>query len=316
MKLAFVFPGQGSQSVGMMRDYADDPVVRQTFDEASAALDADLWSMVETGPEAALNQTANTQPVMLTAGIAVYRSWLAAGGPRPAIAAGHSLGEYSALVAAGAFSLADAVRLVRTRGQAMQAAVPEGEGGIAAILGIEADQVSAACAEAANGEVVSPANLNAPGQIVISGRRSAVERAIELCKGKGAKRAVMLPMSVPAHCELMRPAAQVLGAALASLTVVSPLAFPVVNNVDVVVAPDAHGISDALVRQLYMPVRWMEVVAALETRHGVTHIVECGPGKVLHGLVRRIVSSATSATLSSSQAIRDTISIISQESSE
>lgn len=314
MKLAFVFPGQGSQSVGMMRDYADDPVIRQTFDEASTALGTDLWSMVETGPEAVLNQTANTQPVMLTADVAVYRAWLAAGGPRPSVAAGHSLGEYSALVAAGAFSLADAVRLVKTRGEAMQAAVPEGAGGIAAILGIEMDQVSAACAEAAKGEVVSPANLNAPGQIVISGGRSAVERAIELCKSKGAKRAVMLPMSVPAHSELMRPAAIVLGAALDSLTVGGPLAFPVVNNVDVVAAPDGDGICDALVRQLYLPVRWIEVVAALESVHGATHVVECGPGKVLHGLVRRIVSGATSATLSSSQAIRDTIAATSEGS--
>ncbi|MFO1321548.1 MAG: ACP S-malonyltransferase [Burkholderiales bacterium] len=314
MKLAFVFPGQGSQSVGMMRDYGEDPVIRQTFDEASTALDTNLWTMVEAGPEAVLNQTANTQPVMLTADIAVYRAWLAAGGAQPDVAAGHSLGEYAALVAAGALKLSDAVRLVRTRGEAMQAAVPEGEGGIAAILGLDAVQVADACSIASQGEVVSPANLNAPGQIVISGKKSAVERAIEQCKAMGAKRGVMLPMSVPAHCELMKPAGRVLGDALAALDISSP-AFPVVNNVDVSVVAEANGISDALIRQLHRPVRWIEVVTALETAHGATHIVECGPGKVLHGLVRRIVSNSVSMTLSSSQAIRDTIGSISQGSS-
>lgn len=314
MKLAFVFPGQGSQSVGMMRDYAEDPAVRQSFDESSEALGTDLWAMVEQGPDEALNLTANTQPVMLTADIAVYRAWLAAGGPRPAVVAGHSLGEYAALVAAGVLTLADAVRLVRARGQAMQAAVPEGEGGIAAILGLDADQVASACAAAAQGEVVSPANLNAPGQIVISGRKSAVERAIEQCKAGGAKRAVLLPMSVPAHCELMKPAAQVLASAIGALSLRKP-EIPVVNNVDVAAASEPQDIADALVRQLYRPVRWIEVVGALESVHGATHVVECGPGKVLHGLVRRIVSGAASATLSSSQAIRDTISAISQGSS-
>jgi [acyl-carrier-protein] S-malonyltransferase len=311
MKTAFVFPGQGSQSVGMLRDYADHPVVRATLEEASAALGQDLLALTEAGPEADLNQTANTQPVMLAADVAIYRAWRAAGGGEPAVLAGHSLGEYAALVVAEVIDFTAAVRVVRARGEAMQAAVPAGQGGIAAILGLDVPEVEAACAEAGQGQVVSPANLNAPGQIVISGARAAVERAIEACKARGAKRAVMLPMSVPAHCSLMRPAAEVLAHALGSCEL-RPARIPVVNNVDVALVDRPADIQDALVRQLYSPVRWIETVQALELREGAGRIVECGPGKVLHGLVRRIVTGATAVTLSSGQVITDTIAAIAQ----
>ena len=311
MKLAFVFPGQGSQSVGMLRDYAAHDVVRSTLEEASAVLGQDLWRLVEEGPEADLNQTANTQPVMLAADVAVYRAWAAEGGPSPRMVAGHSLGEYAALVAAGVMTLAQGLQVVRARGQAMQAAVPAGAGGIAAVLGLEPSQVDEACAEASAGEVVSAANLNAPGQVVISGTRAAVERALEACKARGAKRAVMLPMSVPAHCALMKPASATLSAALAGVEM-RPPSIPVINNVDVAAAGDPDGIRDALVRQLYSPVRWIETVQSLEGA-GCTHIVECGPGKVLHGLVRRIVTGAASITLSSSQAIVEACQTLNQE---
>lgn len=310
MKLAFVFPGQGSQSVGMLGDYLDLPVVRTTIDEASSALGQDLFALIENGPEEALNQTTNTQPVMLAADIAVYRAWQAQGGPAPILAAGHSLGEYAALVAGGALGFAEALKLVRVRADAMQQAVPEGQGGIAAILGLDADQVAAACAEAAAGEVVSPANLNAPGQIVIAGSKAAVGRAIDACKARGAKRAVLLPMSVPSHCALMRPAADTLADALAGIALTAP-AFPIINNVDVREAATPAEITDALVRQLYCPVRWIEIVTAMQVA-GVTHIVECGPGKVLHSMVRRIATEVTSATLSSTQAIADTLVSIRQ----
>lgn len=311
MTLAFVFPGQGSQSVGMLRDYTGFPEVRATLDEASAALGIDMWSLIDLGPEATLGLTVNTQPVMLAADIAVYRAWRAAGGPAPDVAAGHSLGEYAALVAAGVLPFADALRAVRVRAEAMQAAVPEGQGGIAAILGLEADQIAAACREAAQGEVVSAANLNAPGQIVISGHRTAVERAIEGCKALGAKRAILLPMSVPAHCALMAPAEGPLAEALAGITIGSA-AFPVLHNVTVDTTSSADAVRDALVRQLTHSVRWIETVQTLETRFGATHIVECGPGKVLHGLVRRIAKTAASHTLSGEQAIRDTVTAIAQ----
>jgi [acyl-carrier-protein] S-malonyltransferase len=304
MKLAMVFPGQGSQSPGMMRSYGADPVVRATFDEASAALGEDLWSLVEDGPAAALDRTINTQPVMLAADIAVWRLWCAQGGARPAVVAGHSLGEYAALVVAEVLDFADAIRLVRARAQAMQDAVPEGQGGIAAVLGLGDDQVRASCIEAEeDGEIVEPANLNAPGQVVISGSRGAVERAIAAAKARGAKRAVMLPMSVPAHCALMRPAAAVLAVHLGRLSLASPK-VPVINNVDVATptAPDA--VADALLRQLHRPVRWIEVVQHM-AREGVTHVVECGPGKVLHGLVRRISPETTNLALASAAAISE-----------
>lgn len=311
MTLAFVFPGQGSQSVGMLRDYAGFPEVRATLDEASAALGTDLWTLTDAGPEAALGLTVNTQPVMLAADIAVYRAWRAAGGPAPDVAAGHSLGEYAALVASGVLPFADALRIVRVRAEAMQAAVPEGQGGIAAVLGLEPDQIAAACRDAAQGEVVSAANLNAPGQIVISGHKSAVERAIEACKTLGAKRAILLPMSVPAHCALMAPAEAALGRALSGIAI-GQAAFPVVHNVTVDTSGGAEAVRDVLVRQLTHSVRWIETVQALESRYGATHIVECGPGKVLHGLVRRIAKTAASHTLSGEQAIRDTITAIAQ----
>ncbi len=314
MKLAFVFPGQGSQSLGMLEAFAELPEVRATFDEASSVLGEDLFALVGQGPEAALHMTVNTQPVMLAADVALYRAWVVRNGPTPDIAAGHSLGEYAALVAAGAIAFPDAVALVRTRAKAMQEAVPEGQGGIAAILGLEVDQVAEACAEAAAGDVVSPANLNAPGQIVIAGHRAAVERAIESCKARGAKRAILLPMSVPSHCALMRPAADVLEASLASLSLTPPM-FPVVNNADVASAVDGAAIADALVRQLFMPVRWIETVATLRAA-SVTHIVECGPGKVLHGMVRRMAPDATCLTLSSGTALIEALDAVRQSEGE
>lgn len=310
MKLAFVFPGQGSQSVGMLEAYADLPEVRATFDEASAVLDEDLFSLVAQGPEAALNMTVNTQPVMLAADVGLYRAWIARGGPPPDVAAGHSLGEYAALVASGAISFSDAVGLVRTRARAMQEAVPEGQGGIAAILGLDLDQVAEACTAAAAGDIVSPANLNAPGQIVIAGNRAAVERAIELCKARGAKRAILLPMSVPSHCALMRPAADMLAASLSRTSLTAP-SFSVINNADVATPADGMAIADALVRQLFMPVRWIETVATLRAA-SVTHIVECGPGKVLHGMVRRMAPEAACLTLSSGPALIEALDGIRQ----
>ncbi|MFN8992030.1 MAG: ACP S-malonyltransferase [Betaproteobacteria bacterium] len=301
MNLAFVFPGQGSQSVGMLTVYADHPVVEQTLVEASEALGQDLVALVRDGPEDALASTVNTQPVMLACDVAVYRAWRAEGGPDANVLAGHSLGEYAALVVAGVFEFADALRIVRLRARAMQEAVPEGQGGIAAILGLDMDGVRASCVEASDGDVVEPANFNAPGQVVIAGARAAVERAIAAAKARGAKRAVMLPMSVPAHCALMRPAAEALARHLDAVSMHSP-AIPVVNNADVAAPADPARIREALVRQLYSPVRWIEVVGELRVR-GTTHILECGPGKVLQGLVKRIAPDIPSWTLASSQAI-------------
>jgi len=285
MSVALVFPGQGSQSVGMMAAYGDHPVIRDTFAEASAALGEDLWQMVVEGPAERLALTVNTQPLMLTAGVAVYRAWLAAGAPAPSVVAGHSLGEYSALVAAGALSFADAVPLVRFRAQAMQEAVPAGEGAMAALLGLEPAVVDAVCAEAAQGQVVSAANLNAPGQIVIAGATAAVERAVALAKERGAKRAVPLPVSAPFHCALMRPAAERLAERLQSVKISVPT-IAVVNNVDVAVETDPERIRDALIRQAYSPVRWIETIETIAAR-GVSHIFECGPGKVLAGMSKR-----------------------------
>lgn len=287
MKFALVFPGQGSQSVGMMAAYGDAPVVGATFDEASAALGRDLWQLAADGPAEALSQTVNTQPLMLTAGIAVYRLWLEKGGPVPAMVAGHSLGEYSALVAAGVLSLADAVRLVEIRAKAMQVAVPAGEGAMAAVMGLDADSVVAACAEAAQGQVVQAVNFNEPKQTVIAGHKAAVERAAEAVKARGAKRALMLPVSAPFHCALMQPAAEALKAPLAAVAFAVP-AIPVVNNVDVAQLADPAAIRDALVRQAAGPVRWVETMQAMHAA-GVTHVFECGPGKVLAGLVKRCV---------------------------
>ncbi len=308
MKFAFVFPGQGSQSVGMMNGFAALPVVRQTFAEASEVLGQDLWDLVAQGPDAALNQTVNTQPVMLTAGVAVYRAWEDLHGPEPAVMAGHSLGEYSALVASGALGFADALRLVRLRAQAMQEAVPEGTGGIAAILGLEDGTVEAVCREAAQGEVVEPANYNSPAQVVVAGHRGAVERSMALAKARGAKRVMMLPMSAPSHCSLMRPAAERLAQALAQVPIQSSQ-IAVWHNVDAEERHDADAIRQALVRQVYSPVRWVDIVRRL-AQEGVTHVVECGPGKVLAGLNRRIEPSQQALALTDEAALRDALNVL------
>jgi [acyl-carrier-protein] S-malonyltransferase len=287
MSLAIVFPGQGSQSVGMMAGFADLPIVEKTFLEANQILGVDLWTMVREGPAEALNQTVNTQPVMLVAGVACWRAWSERGNPMPQWFAGHSLGEYSALVASGAMRFEDALPLVRFRAQAMQEAVPEGTGGIAAILGLDDAALPAVLAEAAQGEVLEPANLNSPGQVVIAGHRSAVERGMALAKLKGAKRAVMLPMSAPSHCSLMKPAAERLRERLEKIDIRKPQ-VPVIQNRFVESFDDPAKIRVALVEQLYNPVRWIETVQLLGSK-GVKRVVECGPGKVLVGLSKRIV---------------------------
>ena len=303
MNFAFVFPGQGSQSVGMMAAYGDSAVIRETFAEASAALGEDLWQMVADGPAELLAQTVNTQPLMLTAGIAVYREWIARGGAVPALVAGHSLGEYSALVAAGALDFQDAVKLVRLRAQAMQEAVPQGEGAMAALLGLDEAQAVEACAEAAQGEVVSAANLNSPGQIVIAGSRAAVERAIVAAKARGAKRGVLLPVSAPFHCALMKPAAERLQQRLAEIEVRVP-SIAVLNNVDVAVEDQPARIKDALVRQAYSPVRWIETVQEI-ARRGSTHVFECGPCKVLTGMTKRIEGSLQGGAIADAASLAD-----------
>jgi [acyl-carrier-protein] S-malonyltransferase len=294
---AFVFPGQGSQAVGMLDAWGDHPAVRQALAEASAALGEDIGALIHAGPKEQLDLTTNTQPVMLTAGIACYRAWLAEGGAIPAAVAGHSLGEYTALVAAGALTLADALPLVRLRAQAMQEAVPVGQGAMAAILGLDADAVRAGCAEAAgaSGEVVEAVNFNDPRQTVIAGSKAGVEKGCEVLKAKGAKRALPLPVSAPFHSSLMKPAAERLKARLAEVSIAAPQ-IAVVNNVDVAVATAPDAIRDALYRQAFGPVRWVEVVQALRAR-GLSHIIECGPGKVLAGMAKRIDGEATSATL-------------------
>ena len=288
MAFAFVFPGQGSQSVGMMAAYGDSAVVRSTFDEASATLGQDLWQMVSDGPAELLSQTVNTQPLMLTAAIATYRLWQEKGGRLPLVVAGHSLGEYSALVAAGVIGFKDAVPLVRLRATAMQEAVPVGTGAMAAILNLDDEKIREACIEAAekigNGEVVEPVNFNGPGQTVIAGSKAAVEAACEGCKSRGAKRAVLLPVSAPFHSSLIRPAADRLAARLTELDFLAPK-IPVVNNVDVAIETDPMKIKDALVRQAYSPVRWVETMQKIATMN-VTTVAECGPGKVLSGLVK------------------------------
>lgn len=294
---AFVFPGQGSQSVGMLDAWGDHPAVRTTLQEASEALQEDVGALIHAGPKEALELTTNTQPVMLTAAIACWRAWRAEGGPQPVAVAGHSLGEYSALVAAGALTLADALPLVRLRAQAMQQAVPVGAGAMAAILGLEAQAVRQACAQvaASTGEVVEAANYNDPKQTVIAGSKAGVDAACEALKAAGAKRALLLPVSAPFHCSLMKPAAEVLREKLQTVALRSP-AIPVVNNIDAAVQADPDAIRDALFRQAFGPVRWVEVVQALRA-HGVQHLFECGPGKVLAGLVKRIDAGLVSTTV-------------------
>jgi [acyl-carrier-protein] S-malonyltransferase len=295
MQLAFVFPGQGSQSVGMMAGWGDRAEVRVTFAEASDALGQDLWALVADGPAELLNQTVNTQPAMLAADVAVWRVWRAAGGATPALLAGHSLGEYAALVAAGSLNFADAIRLVRFRAEAMQAAVPEGVGAMAAILGLDDDSVRAVCSEAAMGEVVEAVNLNSPGQVVIAGNKAAVERAMALAKEKGAKRALPLPVSVPSHSSLMLPAAEKLRAHLQGVAIAAP-AIPVLHNTDVQSHAELDALRAALAKQLHTPVRWVETVQALKAA-GIERVIECGPGKVLAGLNKRIDDSLPAVAL-------------------
>jgi [acyl-carrier-protein] S-malonyltransferase len=301
-KLAIVFPGQGSQSVGMLADlYQNYPLVQDTFNEASAALGYDLWALIANGPEEQLNETQRTQPALLTASVAVWRLWQQQGGATPAYFAGHSLGEYSALVCAGVLSLADAVKLVEKRGQYMQQAVPAGTGAMAAIIGLDDAAIAKACADAAQGEVVAPVNYNSPGQVVIAGHKAAVERAGEACKTAGAKRALPLPVSVPSHCALMRPAADQLATDLAALNF-QPPAIPVVNNVDVQIASNGDAIKDALIRQLYSPVRWTETIEYFAA-HGVTEVLELGAGKVLSGLIKRINKELNTSSITDSAAL-------------
>ena len=298
---AFVFPGQGSQSVGMLDAWGDHPVVQQTLQEASDALGENIGQLIHEGPKEALGLTTNTQPVMLVSAIAAYRVWLSEGGAQPSVVAGHSLGEYSALVAAGALTLAQAVPLVRFRAQAMQEAVPVGTGAMAAILGMDSQQVIAGCAQAqatfaaGSGEVVEAVNFNDPAQTVIAGSKAAVDKACEMLKAAGAKRALPLPVSAPFHSSLMLPAAQRLKEKLAATPIATP-AIPVVNNIDVAVQTDPDAIRDALYRQAFGPVRWVECVAAIKAR-GVHTLVECGPGKVLAGLTKRIDAELTGLPL-------------------
>ncbi|RAS38225.1 ACP S-malonyltransferase [Paraburkholderia bryophila] len=308
MKFAFVFPGQGSQTVGMLNAFADHAIVRETVQEASDALNQDLGKLIAEGPVEDLNLTTNTQPVMLTAAYAIYRAWQQAGGPQPAIVAGHSLGEYTALVAAGALAFRDAVPLVRFRAQAMQTAVPVGEGGMAAILGLDDDTVRAVCVEASVAGVVEAVNFNAPAQVVIAGHKAAVEKACEVAKAKGAKRALPLPVSAPFHSSLLKPASDQLREYLASVNVQVP-AIPVINNVDVAIVNEPAQIKDALVRQAAGAVRWVESVQAIAAQ-GVTHVIECGPGKVLAGLTKRIDGNLIGASVFDPASLEETLKLV------
>ncbi|MEN4221557.1 ACP S-malonyltransferase [Serratia marcescens] len=301
-QFAFVFPGQGSQTVGMLAELAAKfPIVEETFGEASSALGYDLWQLVQQGPAEELNKTWQTQPALLAASVAIFRVWQQQGGKAPALMAGHSLGEYSALVCAGVLDFKAAIRLVELRGKLMQEAVPEGTGAMYAIIGLDNDAIAKACEESAQGQVVSPVNFNSPGQVVIAGNKEAVERAGVACKAAGAKRALPLPVSVPSHCALMKPAADKLAVALQDITFNAPQ-VPVVNNVDVRTENDPEAIRSALVRQLYSPVRWTESVEFIAAQ-GVTSLLEVGPGKVLTGLTKRIVDTLTAA------AVNDTASL-------
>jgi len=309
---AFVFPGQGAQSVGMLDAWGDHPAVREVLDEASQALGEDVGRLIHEGPKERLELTTNTQPAMLAAAIACYRAWRAEGGAEPAAVAGHSLGEYSALVAAGALTLGDALPLVRFRAQAMQEAVPVGAGAMAAILGLDAAAVVEGCTKAAaeTGAVVSAANFNDPKQTVISGAKAAVDRACETLKGMGAKRALPLAVSAPFHCALMRPAAEALKARLAAVTITAPR-IPVINNIDAAAPSDPQAVRDALFRQAFGPVRWVDVIRALGAR-GLRHVFECGPGKVLAGMTRRIDAEAVSASVFDPASLRDALGLLVQ----
>lgn len=308
MKFAFVFPGQGSQSVGMLAGFDGHAVVRETLQEASDALGQDVAELISSGPAEALNLTTNTQPVMLAAAYAVYRAWLAEGGAAPALVAGHSLGEYTALVAAGVIAFRDAVPLVRFRAQAMQEAVPVGQGGMAAILGLDDDTVRAVCAESSAAGVVEAVNFNAPAQVVIAGDKAAVEKACEIAKARGAKRALPLPVSAPFHSSLLKPASDRLREYLADVTFVAP-SIPLINNVDVAILNDPAQIKDALVRQAASPVRWVETVRKMADA-GVTHVVECGPGKVLTGLTKRIDGELAGIAITDAASLADALTLL------
>jgi len=309
MNVAFVFPGQGSQTVGMLDAWSGHAEVQAVVAQASQALGQDLGALIAQGPADILNLTTNTQPAMLTAAVAVYRAWIGAGGRPPSVVAGHSLGEYSALTAAGSLALEDAVRLVRIRADSMQSAVPVGSGAMAAILGLDDAAVIAVCAQAAqHGGVVEAVNFNAPAQVVIAGNKDAVARACDLAKAAGAKRALPLPVSAPFHSRLLAPAAQTLARALADVTVRAPN-MTLINNVDVASPSDPDAIRDALVRQAWRPVRWVEVIRAMKAR-GVTHVVECGPGKVLQGLTRRIDADLTALAITDPASLQAALQVL------
>ncbi|MEJ2767680.1 ACP S-malonyltransferase [Mycetohabitans sp. B46] len=308
MKFAFVFPGQGSQSIGMLDAFSDHLVVKATLEEASDALSQDIGRLIAQGPADELNLTTHTQPVMLTAAYAIYRVWQQAGGAAPAVVAGHSLGEYTALVAAGAITFRDALPLVRFRAQAMQQAVPVGAGGMAAVLGLDDDAVRAACSEAGAVGIVEAVNFNAPAQVVIAGHKAAVDKACEIAKAKGAKRAVLLPVSAPFHSSLLKPASERLREYLADVDVRAPQ-IPVVSNIDVAMVSDPAGIKDALVRQAAGPVRWVECVRAIAAQQ-ITHVIECGPGKVLAGLTRRIDANLVGGAIVDPASLDDTLKLL------
>lgn len=308
MKVAFVFPGQGSQSLGMLDGFGANAEIAATLAEAARVLGQDVGELIRCGPQEQLDLTTNTQPVMLAAGVGAFRAWRAAGGALPALLAGHSLGEYSALVAAEVLSFADALRLVRLRAQAMQEAVPVGVGAMAAILGLDGAAVAAACAAAAQGEVVEPVNFNDPAQTVIAGHRAAVERACEAARASGARRAILLPVSAPFHSSLMRPAAERLAVHLESVAFAAPR-VDVINDVDVAVEREPGRIRDALVRQAWRAVRWVEVVQSLSAA-GVTHVVECGPGKVLSGLIRRVDKNLVCSTIVDAPSLQATLDLL------
>ncbi|MGH1461735.1 MAG: ACP S-malonyltransferase [Neptuniibacter sp.] len=305
--LAFVFPGQGSQQMGMLSELAEfHPVIEKTFSEASDVLGYDLWDLIQNGSESDLNQTDKTQPALLTAGVALWRLWLEQGGAKPAVVAGHSLGEYTALVCAGAISFTDGVNLVRLRGEFMQQAVPAGTGAMAAILGLDDSAIEEACKEAEQGEVVSPVNYNCPGQIVIAGQKEAVERAIENCKSAGAKRAIPLPVSVPSHCALMKPAAEKMAAELANIEISMP-EIAVLQNVTASVASSVEELKENLLQQLYSPVLWTKSVQSMVDK-GVESTVECGPGKVLSGLNKKIHRPLSVAAISDAAGLEKALS--------